>query len=241
MSDTISHSLDLVIPVFNEAENIEAVLREIEAKLRMPHLINVVFDSEQDNTLPVLRRWQESHNNVILHRNRYGKGVLNAIRTGLESASGEVVLVVMADLSDDLDDVAQMFLMAQQGYDIVCGSRYMQGGKQIGGPLLKSYLSRLAGISLHYLTGLPTRDATNSFKMYRRKILETFPIESQGGFELGFELLVKAWASGFRIIEIPTVWRDRQHGRSRFKLWRWMPAYLRWYWFAFRHRLYSRC
>lgn len=234
----MEQSLELVIPVYNEAGTIEEVLGEIEGKLRMPHLVTIVYDSESDTTLPVLRVWQKSHANLRLLKNCHGRGALNAIKSGMENASTGVVLVMMADLADDLSNVGLMFAKINEGYDIVCGSRYMKGGRQVGGPLLKRWLSRLAGLSLYYLAGMPTRDVTNSFKMYRREVLKALPIESSGGFELGMEIVVKAQAAGFRITEVPAVWRDRQSGKSRFRLWRWLPGYLRWYWYGLRHGLF---
>lgn len=228
-------SLDIVIPVYNEGAIMAATLREIAAKLHMIHRVHVVYDAEDDNTLPVVRQWQEDHPNVRLLRNRYGRGALNAIKTGLEEVRAGVVLVMMADLADDLVAVDPMFAKINEGFDLVCGSRYMPGGRQIGGPLLKRTLSRLAGVSLHYLAGLPTRDATNSFKMYTGRVLAGFTIESRGGFELALELVVKAHAAGYRIAEVPSVWRERTTGESRFRLWRWLPGYLHWYWYALRH------
>lgn len=228
-------SLDIVIPVYNEGAIMAATLREIAAKLHMTHRVHVVYDAEDDNTLPVVRQWQEDHPNVRLLRNRYGRGALNAIKTGLEEVRAGVALVMMADLADDLVAVDPMFAKINEGFDLVCGSRYMPGGRQIGGPLLKRTLSRLAGVSLHYLAGLPTRDATNSFKMYTGRVLAGLTIESRGGFELALELVVKAHAAGYRIAEVPSVWRERTAGESRFRLWRWLPGYLHWYWYGLRH------
>jgi hypothetical protein len=94
----------------------------------------------------------------------------------------------------------------------------------------------MAGLSLHHLTGLPTHDVSNSFKMYTREVLERIPIESDGGFEIGMEILIKAHFSGFRITEVPSLWRDRTAGQSRFKFAQWLPKYLRWYLFALRCR-----
>lgn len=110
--------------------------------------------------------------------------------------------------------------------DIVCGSRYMKGGRQIGGGFVKSTLSRCAGYSLRYLAGVPTHDATNSFKLYKKSFLSQQTIESSGGFELGLELVIKAFLQGYKIAEVPTVWRDRKNGRSHFQLVRWLPFYL---------------
>jgi dolichol-phosphate mannosyltransferase len=138
----------------------------------------------------------------------------------------------MGDLSDDLSIVDAMLERYERGYKIVCASRYMKGGRQIGGPLVKRTLSRWAGLSLYYLAGLPTHDVTNNFKLYDKALLDEIPIESLGGFELAMELTVKAFKKGYSICEVPAVWQDRTAGASRFKLWKWLPHYLRWYLYA---------
>jgi hypothetical protein len=120
----------------------------------------------------------------------------------------------------------------EKGCQVVAGSRYMKGGRQVGGGFIKTTMTRLAGLSLHHLIGLPIHDATNSYRLYGRKLLESVEIESDGGFELGIELTVKAYLMGFRIGEVPTSWTDRTAGRSRFRLLGWLPKYFGWYWKA---------
>src|SRR4030095_7490869 len=112
-------------------------------------------------------------------------------------------------------------------------SRYMPGGKQIGGPKLKGFLSRIAGLTLYHLGGLPTHDPTNSFKAYRKDFLEATPIESEAGFVFGMELTLKAHYGGGCVEEVPTTWLDRTAGESRFKLMKWLPLYLEWFFWAF--------
>jgi len=236
-------SLQIIIPVYNEGENISRTLDQIESKISTPHNTLIVYDFDEDNTLPVVNQFIRERNakNVTLVKNSYGKGVLNAIRTGFDSTKEGVVLVVMADSSDDLPIVDSMFEKINQGYDIVCGSRYMKGGKQIGGPQLKKLLSMMIGISLHLLTNIPTHDVTNSFKMYRKSVLNDVEIESSGGFEIGMEILVKAFFKGYKIAEIPSTWQDRAAGKSNFKLLNWSPGYVRWYLYAiggrFKHMM----
>jgi dolichol-phosphate mannosyltransferase len=231
--------LEIVIPVYNEGDNIVRTLEEIEDKVRHPHRILVVYDFEGDDTLPPLRRWMRSPvaPDVRLVRNHYGKGALNAIRSGFEEVEEELCLVCMGDLSDDMAAVSDMIRKMDEGCDLVCGSRYMAGGRQIGGPRFKTFLSRTAGLTLHLLAGLPTHDATNSFKMYRRDLLRRLTIESKGGFEIGMEITVKAHLLGCRIGEVPSTWRDRSGGESKFRLFKWLPSYLHWYFRAFRARL----
>ncbi len=122
-----------------------------------------------------------------------------------------------------------MARLVRGGADVVAGSRYMRGGRQVGGPPLKRFLSRLAGVSLHYLAGLPVHDATNNFRAYSRRVVEQIPIEGEVSFALALELTLKAHWRGWKLAEVPTTWRDRTAGQSRFRLWAWLPHYLRWY------------
>jgi hypothetical protein len=112
----------------------------------------------------------------------------------------------------------------------------MRGGHQIGGPFVKRTLSRAAGLSLHWVAGVPTHDSTSNFRLYSRRLLDAVEIESQAGFELGLELTVKAYRLGMGVDEVPTTWRDRVAGESRFRLWKWLPHYLHWYWLGMAGR-----
>jgi dolichol-phosphate mannosyltransferase len=231
--------LQISIPVYNEAENIRRVLKEIEENISTPHRTNIIYDFEEDNTIPAVKAFikEQKTPNISLVKNNYSKGVLNAIKTGFDIAQEGAVLVVMADCSDDLTIVDKMYTKINQGDDIVCGSRYIKGGRQIGGPRLKGLLSRLAGTSLHRLTGIPTHDISNSFKMYRVSTVKEIKIESSGGFEIGMEILVKTYLKGGKISELPAVWRDRTAGTSRFQLRKWLPKYIHWYWYALKGRM----
>ena len=228
-------SLGIIIPVYNEAENIGKTIESIEEKVKTPHTIYIVYDFDEDNTLPVAKEFLNKGVKLTFVKNP-ARGVINAIRTGLKKADEDYSLVTMADLSDDYTVVDSMCALMEEGYDVVCGSRYMIGGKQIDGPLLKRTMSRIAGVSLRYLSGLPTHDATNSFKLYRRSMVNSLEIESNGGFEIGMEIVVKAHFSGHNVTEIPTIWTDRQTGESRFKILKWAPKYLKWYFYAIRKR-----
>lgn len=235
----IYSSVNIVLPVYNEKDNITNTLAEIEAEIRTPHHIFVIYDFDEDNSLPVLRGYMDKKGqaDISLVRNKYGRGVLNAIKTGFDCVDDGVILVMMADLCDDAGKVDEMFSRINEGYDIVCGSRYTRGGRQIGGPWLKKLMSRIAGVSLHYLIAVPTRDITNSFKMYTKKVINDITIESDGGFELGMEMVLKAFIKGYKITEVPSIWRDRVAGGSRFRLFKWLPKYLRWYWFGIKNKI----
>jgi glycosyltransferase involved in cell wall biosynthesis len=236
----VTPELSIVIPVYNEPDNIGPTLQRIEDEVHTPHEVLVVYDFDADTTVPVVRALQPRIASVRLHRNDLGRGVLNAMRAGVAAAAGEFVLITMADGSDEMDRVDDMVALGRRGADLVAGSRYMRGGQQIGGPLLKRTLSRAAGLSLHWLGGVPIHDATNNFKLYRRSFLDSVEIESTGGFELALELTAKAVREGRWLAEVPTTWRDRSTGESRFNLRAWLPKYFRWYLYALRGRAAGR-
>ncbi len=227
--------ISLVVPVFNESENIREFLRDVEAHVAEPHETLLVYDFPEDTTLPAVAAMDPPCRSARPVHNTLGRGVLNALKAGLAAGRGDVVVVMMADRSDDARDVAAMAKLIRGGADVVAGSRYARGGRQVGGPLLKRTLSRLAGMSLHYLAGLPVHDATNNFRAYSRRVVEQIPVESAAGFVVAMELTLKAHWKGWRVAEVPTTWRDRTAGASRFRLWAWLPHYLHWYFKALRY------
>ncbi|MFG0333892.1 MAG: glycosyltransferase [Maioricimonas sp. JB049] len=224
--------LQLIVPVYNEHENFPRLVKQVEQQLAPPLRMLVVYDFDEDTTVPVARDLAVTRPWLQLVRNDLGRGPANAIRAGFAAAAPGPALVVMADLSDDLAVVPAMLEQYQGGSRIVCASRYVKGGRQIGGPLLKRMLSRTAGLSLHWLAGFPVHDATNNFRLYDVDLVRTLGIDSEHGFEIALELTAKAFRRGVTITEVPTTWRDRDAGESRFRLIRWLPHYLRWYWYA---------
>jgi len=230
--------LTVVIPVYNEGANFKALWGEIASSIQTPFRAVVVYDFDADNTVPVVKEVIAAGElRLKLLRNAYGRGVTGAIKTGLESVESGPILVTMADLSDEMTQVDPMYQLYLEGYDLICGSRYMRGGKLIGGPFFKQLLSRVSGLTLHYFRRVPTHDATNSFKLYDAQMVHDLRVESVAGFELGLELTVKAFLNGYRIAEIPSVWHDRTAGTSRFRVLHWMPHYLKWYFYAFRPKI----
>jgi hypothetical protein len=127
----------------------------------------------------------------------------------------------------------QMVALAKHGDDIVCASRFMPGGKMVGCPLLKAALVRVAAFTLYHIARLPTRDASNGLRLFSRRVVDEISVESDQGFCYSIELLVKVHRLGWRIGEVPALWFERKHGTSRFRVLQWLPAYLRWYFYAF--------
>jgi dolichol-phosphate mannosyltransferase len=232
-----SPELAIVLPVYNEGEAVEPVLRGLSAGVATPHELVVVYDFDEDTTVPVVERLAREIPGLRGLRNDIGRGVLNAMKSGIAGTTAPYVLISMADGSDEPHVVDSMVDLARSGADLVSASRYMRGGGQVGGPLLKRLMSRVAGLTLHWFAGVPTHDPTNNFKLYSRRYLDSVTIESTAGFELALELTVKATLLGRSVAEVPTTWRDRTAGQSNFKLRKWLPHYLHWYRVAFMGRL----
>jgi dolichol-phosphate mannosyltransferase len=226
--------LTLIVPVYNEHENFPRLIEQVEREIPKPFRLLMAYDFDGDTTVPVARDLAATRPWLKLVHNTLGRGPANAIRAGFQAARSGPALVVMADLSDDLRCVPEMLRLYRDGNRVVVASRYMKGGRQIGGPLLKRTLSRLAGLSLYYCAGLPTHDATNNFRLYDSALVNEMGIESEKGFEIALELTAKAYARGEKIAETPSTWTDRTAGESRFQLWKWLPLYLRWWRYAMR-------
>jgi glycosyltransferase involved in cell wall biosynthesis len=225
--------LTMVMPVFKEGDAVAPVIRALTQDVKTPHEILVVYDFDEDPTVPVIERLSGELPAVRGLRNDLGRGVLNAMKAGIAAARGDFILITMSDGSDEPRIVDEMVAKARAGADVVAASRYMRGGHQIGGPRLKRLMSRTAGLTLHWFAGVPTHDPTNNFKLYSRRFLDAVTIDSTAGFELALELTVKATLDGRRVDEVPTTWRDRTAGQSNFKLRKWLPHYLDWYRRAF--------
>lgn len=228
--------LSIVVPVFKEQDNILKLFAQIDRLIKTEHQILVVYDFPEDPTFPVVKDFidKNKRTDILLVRNNVGggRGVLNALKTGFNEAKGEAILVTMADLSDDLAMADKMVQKHAEGAKVVCASRYMKGGKQIGGPWLKRTLSHLAGVSLYFMRGIPTHDISNNYRLYDTAMLQAMNLESVGGFEVAMEITVKAFIQGHEVTEVPATWRDRTAGESNFKLWKWLPSYLSWYFYA---------
>ncbi len=232
--------LSIILPVYNEGEAVEPVLRALSVGVTTPHELVVVYDFDGDTTVPVIARLAGDIPGLRGLRNDLGRGVLNAMKAGIAGTQAPYVLISMADGSDEPHVVDSMVALARDGACVVAASRYMKGGHQVGGPPLKRLMSRVAGLTLHWFARVPTHDPTNNFKLYSRSFLESVTIESRAGFELALELTVKATLAGRRVAEVPTTWRDRTAGQSNFKLRTWLPHYLHWYRVAFVGRLGRR-
>ncbi|HTS41052.1 MAG TPA: glycosyltransferase [Xanthobacteraceae bacterium] len=226
--------LDIVIPVYNEGRNILATLAALSREVQTPARVLIVYDLPEDDTLPAILDNPPNHPGLAVEfvRNR-GRGAHQAVMTGFTASTTPFVVMMPADDDFNAAILDQMVALARQGCDIVCASRFMPGGKMVGCPWVKAALVRVAAFTLHHVARVPTHDASSGFRLFSRRVIDQIAVESSEGFCYSIELLVKAHRLGWRIGEVPAVWYERKHGTSRFRVLKWLPSYLRWYFYAF--------
>jgi glycosyltransferase involved in cell wall biosynthesis len=213
--------LSIVIPMFNEAENIEITLKRIEEALayfKGSYEIIAVNDGSLDNTLEILKRMESLNGNikVVSYSKNMGRGM--ALRKGFQKSRGEIVVSIDADLSYDpryINDLVHP-LKTEEDLDLVLASPYMPGGGVQDVPALRLWISKLGNIILRF--AMPNRiyTSTGIFRAYRKRVLDSLELESDGK-EIHLEILSKAMALGYRVKEVPAILTGRKKGRSKFK------------------------
>ena len=213
--------LSIVIPMFNEAENVEATLNQVEqalASFQGTYEIIAVNDGSIDNTLEILKRMESQNRKikVVSYSKNIGRGM--ALRKGFRESRGEIVVSIDADLSYDPRYISDLVhpLRTEEDIDLVLASPYMPGGGAQDVPGLRLWISKTGNRILRF--ALPNRiyTSTGIFRAYRKKVLDSLELESDGK-EIHLEILSKAIALGYRIKEIPAILTGRKKGRSKFK------------------------
>lgn len=217
--------ITIVIPVKNEEGNIINTLQEIDKKVKFPHRILVVDGRSTDKTHDLVINYSKSHKNVkIIVTKPKDSAFKESLQVGYKASTTEFVVTFMGDLSDRPETLSEMRKKAVEGYDVVIGSRYIKGGGVVNKPRMQAIISRLVSFILHFLTGIPIHDVSNPFTLYRRSILiDIKPISKAN--EMPIEMLFKAYFMGAKITEVPTVWKGRVAGRSKFNMYRVIPGY----------------
>lgn len=233
--------LTIVIPARNEEGIILKTLQEINTKVVIPHEVVVVNDGSTDKTEEVVRAFGRKHRNVRIISTKEGAhGFANALKLGFGVVKNGLVVPVMADLCDDPRTINSMYRKIQEGWDVVCGSRYVPGGSKKGGRKLQNLLSILVCSTLYYLTGIPTKDVSNAFKMYRKEVLRNVNFNPCAGVEASMEITFQAYFNNAKITDVPTRWVGRKIGKSKFKLMQRTPRYLRIYLWTLKNSIRKR-
>lgn len=213
--------LSVVIPAYNESESIPETLLSLYNRLlreRIRHEIVVVNDNSNDNTLEVLTKLQETIPSLIVFTNNGPNGFGYAVRYGLERFTGDVVAVMMADLSDSPDDLVAFYTKILEGYDCVFGSRWIKGGAVYDYPIIKKRINRLANWIVKVLFRLKYNDCTNAFKMYKKETIQGIKPFLSPHFNLTLELPLKAIVRGYSYAVLPNSWTNRKYGESKLKI-----------------------
>ena len=230
-------TLSILLPVRNEGINLRIMVKLLKAMIDVPHELLIVHDFPEDDSIPVVRDMQSSHKNLRLVHNERGRGVVNAIRAGVDSAVGDYVLLFAADEVGPVLAIEDMLALMQEGCDFVSCSRYAHGGRRLGGSWIGGVLSRFANRLFHRLAGCVFSDATTGIKLFRRSLFSTLHLEAKPvGWAVTFEMAMKAQLAGWKLGEVPVISIDRLYGgESTFRLGPWTGEYLHWFLWGFQN------
>lgn len=213
--------LSVVIPARDEEESLPPTVRHLNLELKLqgiPHEIVVVDDGSHDQTWPVLEglRYEISELQPVQNKGPYGFG--RAIICGFDHSKGDAVVIMMADESDDPRDVVRYWKLLREGYDCAFGSRFIKGGGVIDYPRIKLAVNRLANYFIKFIFGIKLNDTTNSFKAYRRTVIDGCRPLIAPHFNLTVELPLKAIVRGYSWTVVPITWRNRRAGVAKLKI-----------------------
>ena len=220
--------LEIVIPVYNEGEKIIKLMDEFKNNIKTNFKVLLCYDLDSDNLFKYIDEFKKYNFDINLIKNP-SQGPLSAIKHGLNSGNSDAIIVYPADDLLNYKLLDKMYEKFKEGYDIVVASRFIKGGSMKNCPLVKSILVRVASYTLYKLSSIPVRDASNGFRLFSRKLVNKVKIESKVGFAYSLELLVKCERLKYKIAEVPALWEERSEGESRFKIFKWLPQYLKWY------------
>lgn len=230
-------TLSILLPVRNEGINLRMMVKLLKAVVEVPHELLIVHDTPDDDSVPVIEEMQNQHANLRLVYNQNGRGVVNAIRAGVEAAVGDYILLFAADEVGPLLAIEDMLALMEEGCDLVSCSRYAHGGRRLGGSRIGGALSRLANRLFHQFGGCVLTDATTGIKLFRRSMFSQLNLEANPvGWAVTFEMAMKAQLAGWKLGEVPVISIDRLFGgSSTFRLGPWTGEYLRWFMWGFRN------
>ncbi len=209
----------VIIPTYNEKDNIEKILNSIFA-LKIPDLdVLVIDDNSPDGTADIVRKLMEKNSHIHLLQRKGKLGLGTAYVEGFRYAlqrDYQYIFEMDADLSHDPREIPN-FLEAIKDADLVIGSRYLTGVNVINWPLMRLFISVMANKYTRVITGMPITDCTSGYKCFRRTVLESIPMDQvrSNGYSFQIEMHFKVWKRGFRIKEIPIIFYDRTVGSSK--------------------------
>lgn len=225
------------MPVRNEGINIPIMLKILNAVINVRYEILVIYDNANDDTIPAVNKLKSNYPWVRLVQNNFGKGVVNAIKIGIEEARGKYILIFAVDEIGPVLAISDMMKLMEEGCDLVSCTRYAYGGRRLGGSFLQGILSKIGNRLFRTVSGIALTDSTTGIKMFRKNIFDKITLESKPiGWAVVFELAVKAQAANLKLGEVPIISIDRLYGgKSTFTFGPWFREYLRWFLWGFIH------
>src|SRR3989344_1639847 len=223
--------LSILIPVRNEGVNLKIMLKILAAVVDAPHEMLIIYDSLDDDSLPVVKLMQKTYPQIKGVHNRLGRGVLNAVKAGLSQSKGKYVLITAADDIGPVMAIEDMLSLMEKGCDLVSCTRYAYGGRVLGGSIIGRPLSKIANRIFYWISCAALTDSTIGIKMFRKNILDDIKFESRPiGFAFAFELAIKAQLAGMKLGEVPIISLNRLYGRkSSFAFGPWVSEYSKWF------------
>lgn len=223
--------LSILLPVRNEGINIELMLKILDAVFDIPHEILIIYDYKKDQTIPILKKISKSYSNIKPVFNPYGRGIINAIKTGVKKSKGTYILLLAVDDVGPTLAIEDMVKLMESGCELVSCTRYRYGGRRLGGSAVETLVSKMGNRFFNLLFSSAFSDAATGFKMFNRDLFKKINLESKPiGWAVVFEMAVKAQAAGLRLGEVPIISIDRLYGgKPSFILSAWFWEYLRWF------------
>jgi len=223
--------LDIIIPVYNEDENIINLLKSLESNVSCNFRVLICYDSESDKTLKYLKNSNIIKNEILLIKNpKHGPNA--AIIKGIDSSKSKVILVYMADDFENVHLINKMVDLIEKGNDLVIPSRFIPGGKMLGAVKMKEMVTRIGSNLIYHIARIPYKDCTNAFKMFSANVKDKIEFDSTTGFTFALELVAKSYFLNLKIIEIPSTWVEIEKRKSNFKILKWLPYYIYWLLFS---------
>ena len=219
--------LDIIIPVYNEDENILRLFKAIEDEVICNFRILICYDSESDKTLKYVKNANVINKEILLIKNP-NQGPNSAIIEGINSSKADIILIYMADDFENVKLINSMVNLIERGNELVIPSRFITGGKMLGAKKIKKMITIIGSYLIYYLARIPFRDCTNAFKMFSGSLKDKIKLDSTTGFTYALELTTKAYLSNIKIIEIPSTWIETKNRKTNFKIIKWLPYYVYW-------------
>ena len=223
--------LEIVIPIYNEGNKVIRLLEDFSVSIKTEFRVFFCYDLDDDNIFHYKDDFKKFNFEIVLVKNS-STGPCAAVIKGLNYGNADCVIVYPADDFLNTGIIDRMYTSYKNNNDIVVASRFIKCGSMKRCPLIKSILVRTASTTLYLLSSIPVRDASNGFRLFSRQLLDKVNIESKVGFAYSLELLVKCNRLKLNIAEIPAQWDERSEGSSRFKIIKWLPEYLKWYFYG---------